>query len=160
MAPPITYELDGVQYLSILAGWGGSAGLLGQSAVDTYKGEGRLFTFVLGGEQDFERVQGQPLPELTAIDYNDDAAVLARGADVYGLRCSVCHGRNGVSGGSLADLRYASEATYNIFHDIVRRGAYGGLGMPNFGEFVTEEDAEAIKQWLLSQRAALLAAQD
>ena len=159
MAPPVTYELDGVQYLSILAGWGGSAGLLSPDTTGTYKGEGRLFTFVLGGAQEFEPVQGQPLPELTAIDYNDDAAVLARGADVYGLRCSVCHGRNGVSGGSIADLRYASEATFNIFHDIVRRGAYGGLGMPNFGEFITEEDAEAIRQWLLSSRAQLMATQ-
>jgi mono/diheme cytochrome c family protein len=61
-----------------------------------------------------------------------------------------------VSGGSLADLRYASAATYNIFHDIVRRGAYSGLGMPNFGEFITDEDAEAVKQWLLARRAALM----
>jgi len=156
MAPPITYELDGVQYLSVLAGWGGSAGLLSPGTTGTYKGEGRLFTFVLGGEQDFEPVRGQPLPELTAIDFNDDAALLARGEDIYGLRCSVCHGRSAVSGGSLADLRYASEATYNIFHDIVRRGAYSGLGMPNFGEFITDEDAEAVKQWLLSRRAALM----
>jgi quinohemoprotein ethanol dehydrogenase len=125
--------------------------------LETYKGEGRLFTFVLGGAQDFEPVRGQPLPELSAIPFTDDAAVLARGAELYSIRCYVCHGRNGVSGGSLADLRYASEATFGIFHDIVRRGAYSGLGMPNLGEFVTEEDAEAIKQWLLSQRAALMA---
>lgn len=158
MAPPITYELDGTQYLSILAGWGASSGLLGQNNTGVYKGEGRLFTFVLDGEQDFEPVRGQPLPELTAIDYSEDAAQIALGADLYGLRCSVCHGRNGASGGSIADLRYASEATYNIFHDIVRRGAYSGLGMPNFGEFITDDEAEAIKQFLLSERAALMAA--
>ena len=158
MAPPVTYELDGKQYISILAGWGASAGLLGQNNTGVYKGEGKLFTFVLGGAQEFERVQGQPLPELTAIPVTGDAAQIALGADLYGLRCSVCHGRNGASGGSIADLRYASEATYNIFHDIVRRGAYSGLGMPDFGAFVTEQEAEAIKQFLLSQRAALMAA--
>jgi hypothetical protein len=27
MAPPVTYAVDGVQYVSVIAGWGGSAGL-------------------------------------------------------------------------------------------------------------------------------------
>ena len=107
--------------------------------------------------QDFEPIQGQAKPALTALPFNDDAEQLALGEHLYGLRCSVCHGRNAVSGGALADLRYASEATFAIFHDIVRGGAYGGLGMPDFGPFISEEEAEALKQWLLSRRAELLA---
>src|SRR5690606_7086391 len=155
MAAPITYRLDGVQYVAILAGWGGSAGLLGQDATGTYKGEGRLFVFRLDGAQDFEPVRGQALPEVTAIPFSNDAQQLALGELVYALRCSVGHGRAAVSGGALADLRHASEATFAIFHDIVRRGAYGGLGMPDFGPWVSEEEAEAVKQWLLSLRARL-----
>lgn len=37
----------------------------------------------------------------------------------------------------------------------MRGGAYSGLGMPDFGPFVSEEEAEAVKQWLLSLRAQL-----
>ena len=158
MAPPITFALDGKQYVSILAGWGGSSGLISANPTGIYKGEGRLFTFVLGGDKNFQPVQGLPLPELTAIPFDNDPALLARGEDVYGTRCQVCHGRGAVSGGSLADLRHASAATYDIFHNIVREGAYSGLGMPNFGEVISAEEAEAVKNWLLSLRAGLLEA--
>ncbi|MES2626882.1 MAG: PQQ-dependent dehydrogenase, methanol/ethanol family [Pseudomonadota bacterium] len=157
MAPPVTYELDGKQYVSVLAGWGGSAGLIGPNESGEYKPEGRMWTFVLGGDTNITPVKGQPLPELTTIEYNDDPTVLAHGEDIYGKRCMVCHGAAAVSGGSLADLRYAAPATYDIFSNIVRQGAYTGLGMPNLGEFVSEEDADAVKNWLLSLRAGLQA---
>src|SRR5690606_31752261 len=130
-------------------------GLLGQDATGTYQGEGRLFVFRLDGARDFEPVRGQPSPAATPRPYTTDPQQLAPGQHIHGLRRSVCHRRAGVSGGALADLRHASEATFAIFHDIVRGGAYSGLGMPDFGPFVSEEEAEAVKQWLLSLRAQL-----
>jgi len=160
MAPPVTYELDGTQYVSVLMGWGGSAGLIGPgNASGEYKAEGRLWTFKLNGDKNVVPVKGQGLPPLTAIPYNNDPAVLAHGEDVYGKRCMVCHGAAAISGGSIADLRHASEATYNIIDNIVRQGAYTSLGMPNLGEWVNEADLDAVKNWLLSQRAAAMAAQ-
>ena len=111
---------------------------------------------MLGGDSNIVPVQGQPLPELTAIPFDDDPDLLAQGADLYGKHCVLCHGAGGASGGALADLRYASQATYDIFHNIVREGAYAALGMPNLGAFVSDEDATAIRNWLLSQRAALM----
>ena len=156
MAAPMTYELDGIQYISVLAGWGGSAGLIGPNSSGAYKPEGRLWTFRLGGD-DIVPVEGQPLPELTAIDYNDDPEVLAHGEDVYVTHCMLCHGAGGASGGALADLRYAAPATYDIFHNIVREGAYAGRGMPNLGHLLDEADVDAVKHWLLSLRAGLMA---
>ena len=85
------------------------------------------------------------------------AADAAKGAPLYAQRCAMCHGRNAQSGGSLADLRYATPATYDIFQNIVREGAYSGLGMPNLGEYLSEQDADSIKQFILSRRAALMA---
>jgi len=61
-----------------------------------------------------------------------------------------------VSGGALVDLRYAAPATYDIIQSVVREGAFGGRGMPNLGHIVSEEDVDAIKNWLLAQRAALM----
>jgi quinohemoprotein ethanol dehydrogenase len=159
MAPPVTYELDGKQYISVLAGWGGATALFGANFTGEYKPEGRLWTFVLGGDKNIVPVAGQPLPELTAIEFDDSEAVQTLGADVYGQRCAMCHGRNAAGGGSLADLRYALPSTYEIFHNIVREGAYTGLGMPNLGAFLNEGEAEAIKQYILGRRAALLEAQ-
>lgn len=160
MAPPVTFELDGEQYLSVLVGWGGSAGLIGPQNSGTYKGEGRLWTFKLGGDKNIVPVSGQPLPELTEIPFNNDATLLAEGENLFVGNCMLCHGAGAISGGSLSDLRYAAPATYDNIQNIVRMGAYSSLGMPNLGEWLTEEDVEKIKNWLLSRRAALLAAQN
>ncbi len=157
MAPPITYALDGKQYVSVLAGWGGATALFGVNPAGEYKPEGRLWTFVIGGDKNIVPVKGQPYPELTAVEFNDDPAVLQQGSDIFAERCAMCHGRNAASGGSLADLRYAAPATYNIFQNIVREGAYSGLGMPNLGEYLSEQEADSIKQYILSRRAALMA---
>jgi PQQ-dependent dehydrogenase, methanol/ethanol family len=156
LAPPITYELDGKQYISILAGWGGASGLFGVNPSGKYKAEGRLWTFVLDGDQNIQPVQGQPLPELTPVAYNDDPAVIKLGSDLFGERCAFCHGRNVQGGGSIADLRYASPATYDIFQNIVRGGAYASMGMPNLSQYLSEEEVEAIKNYILSRRAELL----
>jgi quinohemoprotein ethanol dehydrogenase len=160
MAPPVTFELDGTQYLSVLVGWGGSAGLIGPQNSGTYKGEGRLWTFKLGGDKNIVPVTGQPLPALTEIPFNDDAALLAEGENLFVGNCMLCHGAGAVSGGSIADLRYAAPATYDNIQNIVRMGAYSSLGMPNLGEWLTIEDVDKIKNWLLSRRAALMAEQN
>ena len=157
MAPPITYALDGKQYVSVLAGWGGATALFGVNPAGEYKPEGRLWTFVIGGDKNIVPVKGQPYPELTKVEFNDDPAVLQQGSDIFAERCAMCHGRNAQSGGSLADLRYAAPATYDIFQNIVREGAYSGLGMPNLGEYISEQEADSIKQYILSRRAALMA---
>jgi quinohemoprotein ethanol dehydrogenase len=156
VAPPITYILDGRQYVSVLAGWGGATALFGVNPTGEYKPEGRLWTFVLGGDQNIVPVRGQPLPELSAVPFDNDTVLLQRGSDLYAERCAMCHGRNAASGGALADLRYATPATYDIFQNIVRDGAYAGLGMPKLGEYLSETDVEAIKHFILSQRSALL----
>jgi len=157
MAPPITYALDGKQYVSVLAGWGGATALFGVNPAGEYKPEGRLWTFVIGGDKNIVPVKGQPYPELSKVEFNDDPAVLQQGSDIFAERCAMCHGRNAQSGGSLADLRYATPATYDIFQNIVREGAYSGLGMPNLGEYISEQEADSIKQYILSRRAALMA---
>ena len=102
-----------------------------------------MWAFRLGGDE-IVPVEGQPLPELTAIPYDDDPDVLAHGLDVYTTHCMLCHGAGGASGGALADLRYAAPATYDIIQNIVRQGAFAGRGMPNLGHIVTEEDVDAV----------------
>ena len=67
----------------------------------------------------------------------------------------VCHGAEGISGGPIADLRYASDATYGNIQAIVREGAYASLGMPNLSNALSEADVDSILNWILSRRALL-----
>jgi quinohemoprotein ethanol dehydrogenase len=158
LAPPITYLIDDVQYLSVLVGWGGTTSMFGYNGSGEYKAQGRLWTFVLGGQQDFEPVRGMALPPLTTVDYDDSVATLTRGADLYASRCVMCHGAAAASGGVIADLRYSAPATFDNYEQIVREGLYTGLGMPNLAAVVSTADVEAIKHYVLSERAALIAA--
>ncbi len=154
MAAPSTWSLDGKQYVSVLVGWGGATGLYVPNPTQQYKAPGRLFTFVLDGKAKLEPVRGIPKNPLTPIAFTANAAEVERGATLFSRRCSMCHGVAAVSGGSIADLRYALPATYDSIQRIVREGIYQGLGMPKF-DFRTEADVAAVKSYLLSRRKEL-----
>ena len=158
LAPPVTFEVDGRQYVSLLVGWGSTAGLFGIYPSTEYKAEGRLYTFALDGEQDFEPIRGIARPPLTEIAFEASDEEITRGATLFGERCYTCHGLFAGAGGQIADLRYATPEIYESIDSIVRGGAYQQLGMPMF-DFFTEADTAAIRTYLLSQRQALMAAQ-
>jgi quinohemoprotein ethanol dehydrogenase len=154
MAAPGTWSLDGRQYVSVLVGWGGASGLYVANQTKQYKAPGRVFTFVLDGKAKLEPVRGIEKNPLTVIASNATPAEVERGATLFGRRCSMCHGVAAVSGGTIADLRYALPGTYDIFDRIVRQGAYQGLGMPKF-DFLSEAEVAAVKGYLLSRRKEL-----
>ena len=72
LAPPITYEIDGVQYVSILTGSGGGD-LFGGAPLDPipnpasldYNNYGRMLVFKLGGTAPFEvpKARDMTIPE-------------------------------------------------------------------------------------------------
>ena len=154
MAAPNTWELDGKQYVSVLVGWGGATGLYVPNSTHQYKAPGRLFTFALDGKAKLEAVHGIDKPALTVINYTATPAEVEHGAALFARRCSMCHGVAAVSGGAIADLRYALPATYDSIDNIVRQGAYQSLGMPKF-YFLKEADVAALKSYLLSRRKEL-----
>jgi len=156
LAPPVTFMLDDVQYVSVLVGWGGASGLFGRGEPAPYKAEGRLFTFALGADAPLAVIKGNERPPLTPIAFEADDREIARGADLFGNRCSMCHGRGAISSGTIADVRYAQPATLDSLEQIVRDGAYLGLGMPQFDWF-SDQDLADLRAYILSERAALVA---
>ncbi len=81
---------------------------------------------------------------------------MASGKEAYYSvgQCFVCHGDGAISGGMVPDLRYATPETHRIWNEIVLDGAYAPLGMPGFGEKLTEQQATAIQMYVLSRAAA------
>lgn len=154
MAAPSTWWLNGKQYLSVLAGWGGATGLYVGNSTHQFKAPGRLFTFVLDGNTKIEPSRGIEKNPLTVIEHHSTPAEVDYGAAIFARRCSMCHGVAAVSAGSIADLRYALPATYDSLDRIVRQGAYQPLGMPKF-YFFKPTDVAAIKSYLLARRKEL-----
>jgi quinohemoprotein ethanol dehydrogenase len=155
LAPPVTYMLDGTQYLSVMVGWGGAAGLYRREAPAPYKAEGRLFTFALGGDPEVAVIEGIERPPLSVIEFDATEDQVQRGADLFGNRCMMCHGIAAVSSGTIADLRYSQPAVLDSLEQIVRNGAYLGLGMPQF-EWFSDANLEDLRAYILTQRAALI----
>ena len=151
VAAPITYELGGEQYVSVLAGWGGSvpAADLATAAAVTNTNPGRLFTFKLGGKSEMPEVPKRyqtlhPLPERFGTE-----AEVARGLDLYDTHCGRCHGYGGNSSGLNSDLRYSRPAVHENFESIVRDGRFVERGMPSFEEILSPRDVRAIHAFVV-----------
>jgi quinohemoprotein ethanol dehydrogenase len=156
IASPITYLIDGVQYVSVLAGWGGAAPLVGLEAKHgPVAVPGRLLTFALNGKAPMPPVTLQKV-ELQPVAFEAKPETLQAGMALYAQWCSVCHGIAAVGGGVIPDLRYSAPAVYASYPQIVLEGAMANSGMPSLKRWVKPEELEAIRLFVLSQRAKLI----
>ncbi len=139
IAPPVTYVVDGEQYVAVMAGYGGAGG-------------------VTGGEAEKNATIPEP-PKSTAT-----AAQVENGKYKYGSTCMVCHGALVVSGGVVPDLRMLPAEKHALFKEIVYDGVIHGAGMPRLGDLLTEQDVRDIQAYVISRanedRAAAAAARN
>ena len=146
VAPPVTYEVDGRQYVSIAVGWGGVFGLF-QRASDKHD-LGRVYTFALGA--------GKPLPEVPAYPQGElisgvkyDPAHIAEGTRIYVSNCVFCHGVPGVDkGGNIPNLGYVPSRDIANLADFVFNGPFVKKGMPDFTGKLSADDVEKLKAFI------------
>ncbi|MFK7897026.1 MAG: PQQ-dependent dehydrogenase, methanol/ethanol family [Myxococcota bacterium] len=151
MAPPITYRLDGEQFVAVLAGVGGSAGNhLGSFEHDN---AGRVLAFKLDGQAAMPMVRkrqkkaGPPPP----LDVPEET--IATGRAVYADNCSFCHGFGLKASGLYPDLRAAGPAVHENWNAIVIGGLRSASGMPSFADLLSSEEAEAVRAYVLHRAA-------
>jgi len=160
IAPPITYQLDGTQYIALLAGFGGPVfnTMEDSMAATRYANNGRLLVFKLdGGEVPLPPAlpAPHPVPEFPAPE-TLSAAALAEGEQLYAVYCGGCHGLYG-SRPMLPDLRRMALETHAIFKPIVLGGAYAPKGMGSFADLLTEAQVELIHDYVKVYAAELRA---
>jgi len=150
IAPPISYAIDGEQYVSVLVGRGGGFGMAMGLPREGETKQRRLLSFKLRGTQKLPAAPKeqalslvQPPPSL-----GNDASI-ARGGELYTRFCSRCHGIDVVSDGSVPDLRRLEHFWYDQFSAVVLQGSMQGMGMPGFADVLNEEDSSAIKHYVL-----------
>ncbi len=153
---PITYAVDGKQYVSLLVGWGGGGLIAGTLAAQhgwKYKVHPRrLFTFTLDGKQP---VPASPPPAfaqpLDPADFKVDNAKVAHGKTLYSHACVLCHGGGVVSGGLAPDLRESPLATtHAALKGVVVEGALLVNGMPRFRD-LNDADIEGLLHYIRQQ---------
>ncbi len=148
IAPPITYTVDGEQYLTVAVGWGGIVGLTRKFTKNVHPG--RIFTFKLGGDGAMPAEMVNPVvASLTTLPHTGEPLQVGRGLNLYIKFCLTCHGDAfGAGGGALPDLTHSTEGVFKNHNEIILNGALVSNGMPNFGDRLTENDVEDIGHFL------------
>jgi len=152
MAAPMTYSVNGEQYVAVQVGYGGVAITVGSfppgSAAIKYENTNRIIAFKLGGgavPTPAPRIN-EPFPEPPA--QSADAASIAAGEIKFIEECSRCHT---LGPSSTPDLRRLSLGLHAAFKDIVLRGALAPNGMERFDDILSEQDVDHIHAYLIDQ---------
>lgn len=158
-APPVTYKIDGKQYVLASVGGGGIARFMiplygtGKKAL----GPSRLVAFSLEGEaalpppRKVSNVVPKPPVKTSSVE------LIKRGEQIFEeAACGLCHGsvaqgrRPGNT--SVKDLRYMTPEVHSEFKNIVLGGAFRPLGMLPFEGVLTEEDVDALYAYIVSRQ--------
>ena len=151
IAAPVTYEVDGEQYVTVLAGWGGAApNAAGEIVMEAAKGvqphphlQARRQGRIAAAED--RRAQARSAGRDRA------AGKVAAGRSLYQTYCMICHGDTAVSGGVVPDLRYRRRSVGRRLEIDRARGLDGQNGMVPFGH-LKPDDVETIRPTSSSAR--------
>lgn len=153
-APPVTYEVDGEQFVAVVAGLGSSTALYLSEETNpdgTKRNISRVLAYRLGG--DLELPPPPPLPETPPPpeDFGSEEQITAGSAE-YTKYCDGCHGMNGTGNGFMPDLRHSPmTGDAAAWHGIVIGGVLQDRGMISFAEVLNDEDAEALRAYIARQ---------
>jgi quinohemoprotein ethanol dehydrogenase len=161
MAAPITYAVDGRQFVAVQVGYGGAAITVGpippSSAALKFQNTNRIIAFALDGgpvPRPAPRVDG-PIP--APPPKRASQASIAAGEIKFIEQCSRCHV---LGASSTPDLRRLNSGLHAAFKDIVLRGALAPAGMERFDDLLSEQDAEDVHAYLIDQSWAAWRAQE
>jgi alcohol dehydrogenase (cytochrome c)/quinohemoprotein ethanol dehydrogenase len=154
-APPVSYAVDGVQYIAVVVGWGSSSALLMGEDLNP-DGDKRNISRVLAFKLDGDAELPAPPPLRAKAEPPaafGDELLIEEGSLNYAKNCLGCHGIVAVSGGVISDLRFSPIlATAAGWDAVVRGGRLREQGMVSFAENLTESQSEAVRAYVV-QRA-------
>ena len=151
-AAPITYLLDGEQYVAASVGGLAQGGYFAPT-------HARMLVFSLGAKAVLPEPEPYTPPPLNPPPSTASADVIARGGEKYSQYCAICHGANGVQARtsfpnlSVTPLLWTQEG----FDAVVLTGARADRGMGSFAAELKPEDTIAIRDYLISRANALKA---
>ena len=153
-AAPTTVELDGEQYLIVVAGNGasGAAGInvTPYTSCETCRRPATLLAFKLGGTAQMPKwdpLPPYPMPPLARFPME----LATKGHELAEANgCEYCHGIDWVSAhGTPADLRRTGAERHRAFKAIVHDGILKDLGMPGFDQ-LSDDDLKALQAHLIN----------
>ncbi len=152
LAGPITYRVNGEQYVAVLAGYGGSMGVATNSPFMRRPApDGVLLAFKLGGSAKLPPLPAFTPPPFPRSDEQFAPDQVAEGANQYLAFCNICHG--GPVNPNLFRSQVATDA--GAWKSVVYDGALADNGMISFKPWLSEKQVEAIRAYVLAEAARM-----
>ncbi|MES2606893.1 MAG: PQQ-binding-like beta-propeller repeat protein, partial [Pseudomonadota bacterium] len=154
VAAPITFELDGKQYVAASVGINAA----GNYYAPNYS---RLLVFALDGKAVLPEAVTFQAPQLNPPALTASAEMVAAGAEHYNQTCAICHGNGGAARGAnfpnllVSPMLHSQEG----FDSIVLGGARQERGMVSFADRLQPADTAEILAYLVSRANEQLAVQ-
>ncbi len=155
IAAPMTYSVDGEQYVAVMAGWGGvwdvATGVLADKS-GLVRNISRLLVFKIGGT-----LVLPPAPPLAKLPLDPPPvtgtqAQISEGKTLYGPNCANCHGDSAVAGALNPDLRHSLTLnSAKTFKDILIGGLLKSQGMVSFAKDYSPAQVESMRHYLISR---------
>jgi quinohemoprotein ethanol dehydrogenase len=144
VAPPISYVVDGIQYVTLVAGWGGGMAIYAKYTDQI--NPGGIYTFAIGGRESPPEYPDKEPREIVDLEFAASEENINHGKILFNRYCRTCHGGDGV----IPNLVYSRPEIISVFHQIVGEGAFLVKGMPGFHDRLSDEDIIDIKNYILS----------
>lgn len=155
IAAPMTYAIDGEQYVAILVGWGGvwdvATGVLANKG-GAARNISRLMVFKLGASGQLPAPPPMNQMVLDPPPFTGTLAQATKGGQLYGRYCAMCHGDAAISGSLNPDLRHSGTiGSAEALKAIVIGGQLHEMGMVSFKAALKAPDAEAIRMYIIKR---------
>lgn len=153
LAAPISYVLDGEQYIAVLVGRGGifalSPGYLAlENAVS--RNISRLLVFKLNADKALPKLIAEPVAALTPPVESATDKNIQSGSILFARYCGTCHGDAAISGGVLPDLRYSAMLhSSEVWQAVVHDGALASRGMVSWNKVLDPAEADDIRHYVI-----------
>ena len=156
VAPPMTYTVNGEQYVAVLAGWGGAFALsVDGELIDNMRpvrNISRLLVFKLGAQKQLPAEPDFALAPLDPPPSRASSATIEQGRAKYARYCAVCHAPAAVGSTELPDLRRSGALDNGeAWSQIVHGGVLKDNGMASFAKSLSKDEIEAIRQYVIKR---------
>jgi alcohol dehydrogenase (cytochrome c)/quinohemoprotein ethanol dehydrogenase len=152
LAAPITYRIDGEQYVAVMVGWGGLwdvvAGKLATTRITP--NISRLMVFKLGAKGTLPPLPPASKRVLDPPPLSGTPQQLALGEKLYTNSCSVCHGNAAVAGVLNPDVRHSvALGNPKLWQEIVHDGLLKQNGMVGWKGQFNPDQIEAMRLYVI-----------